>query len=224
MAATAAVAAGVAAAGAFALAVRWQHVLYRQPEYRAEPLAGRRLAVHATAAAVLGGAAVGLGFRPGFGGTATSTLTALAVAVLVVASSTDLHRRLIPDRLMYPAIAGAAAATPFWPERTFGEFWLGAAVAFGIGAALFAGGLLFGALLRIQETPFGLGDVKLILFIGLVTGWPAILSALLLGVVAAGVPAVVLLFARRSRSVFSYGPYLAVGATVVLLFPGAFGG
>lgn len=215
--------AGLAAAGAFALAVRWQHLLYRQPEYRAEPLAGRRLAVYAATAATFGGAAVGLACRPGFGGPAASTLASLAVAVLVVASSTDLHRRLIPDRLMYPSIAGAAAATPFWPDRTVAELWVGAGAAFGIGAALFLGGMVFGALLRTAETPFGLGDVKLMAFIGLVTGWPAVLSALLLGVVAAGVPALALMLAGRSRAAFSYGPYLALGVVLVLLFPGRLG-
>jgi len=216
--------AGVVAAAALAAGVRWQHVLYRQAEYRAAPLSGRRLTVQVAAVAGVGGAAVGLAWRPGFGGVSGSVLSSLAVAVLCLASSTDLHRRLIPDRLMYPAIVGAAAATPFWPDRSPAELWAGAGVALAIAAVLFLGGAVFGALIRSAETPFGLGDVKLIVFIGLVTGWPAVLSALLLGVVVAGVPALILLAARRSRSVFSYGPYLALGALLVLLFPGAFRG
>lgn len=207
-----------------AVAVRLQHRLYRQPELRAEPLRGRRLALHALGGGLAGGVGAGLAFRPGFpGGVQASVLVTLAVLVLVVASSTDFHRRLIPDRLSYPAIVGAAVATPLWPEQGVGELWLGGGVALAIGVLLLLAGTAVGARLGVAETPFGLGDVKLILFIGLAAGWPDVLSALLVGAVAAGFPAFALLLARRSRTVFSYGPYLALGGALVLLFPSAGG-
>lgn len=216
--------AGVLSTALLVLVVRWQHLLYRQEEYRASPLSGRRRLAQPVAVATVGALAIGLACRPGFGGPAASALTSLAIAVLVVASSTDIHRRLIPDRLILPAIAGAALATPFWPDRSVAELWIGAAAALVIGCALYLGGVLIGGVLRSSEVPFGLGDVKLIVFIGLVTGWPNVLAALLVGVLAAGLPALVLLLARRSRSVFSYGPYLALGAALVLLLPERFGG
>jgi leader peptidase (prepilin peptidase)/N-methyltransferase len=94
--------------------------------------------------------------------------------------------------------------------------WLAAALAAAVLLLLL--GALAGAAARSRETAFGLGDAKLILLIGLLTGWPAVLSALLLGIIAAGIVAAVLIVLRGRGATYSYGPYLAAGAVVVLLW------
>jgi leader peptidase (prepilin peptidase)/N-methyltransferase len=87
---------------------------------------------------------------------------------------------------------------------------------------LFVLGQLVGGAVGTSQTPFGLGDVKLIILLGILLGWPAFLSALLIGVLLAGIPGLVLTVTGKGRSVFSYGPFLVAGGLVVLLFPSAF--
>lgn len=78
---------------------------------------------------------------------------------------------------------------------------------------------LFGLLALIGRGALGLGDVKLAAWIGFLTGYPHVISALLLGIIAGGVAAAVLLVAKRfqRKQAFAYAPYLALGAWIVLL-------
>ena len=92
---------------------------------------------------------------------------------------------------------------------------LGAGFALAVGVALFALGVAAGNAL-------GMGDAKLIVLLGALIGWPGVMSALFLGVVAAGVPALALLVAGKRRTFYSYGPYLVLGGLIVLLWPGRF--
>jgi leader peptidase (prepilin peptidase)/N-methyltransferase len=64
----------------------------------------------------------------------------------------------------------------------------------------------------------GMGDVKLAGVIGLATGWPGVLYALVFGIVAGGLGAVLLILAGRAgrKSYIAYAPYLSLGALAVL--------
>jgi prepilin signal peptidase PulO-like enzyme (type II secretory pathway) len=65
-----------------------------------------------------------------------------------------------------------------------------------------------------------MGDVKLALLIGAAVGY-AVVTALFLGTLAAGVVAAVMLFKQGSaarKSAIPLGPFLAAGAIVVFLF------
>ena len=199
------------------LAPGFQHYLYRDPEHRARPASGRRLLALRMFLAGSSALALFFAFRPGHYDAGPALATAAFALVLLTLSSTDFERRLIPNRLVYPALAAAAALACAWPDRDAGDVVLGAAVALGAGATLFGLGLLPGG-----RGALGLGDVKLMVLVGLLSGWPLVVTALFLGVLFAGVPALVLTFAGRGRQYFSYGPYLAAGALVALLFPGWF--
>lgn len=168
------------------------------------------------------GAAWGLAFRPGYYEFGPAALTAGFALVFIVVSSTDLERRIIPNRLSYPAIAAAIAFCWAWPDRTVADIIAGGAFGLGIAAAMVALGVVVGRLLRVRDIAFGMGDAKLIVLIGVTTGWPGVMSALFYGVLLAGGAAFVLLFRRGWRSVFSYGPYLAAGGVIVLLWAGQF--
>ena len=200
----------------------YQRLLYRQEEYRAAPMAGRRLLRFRIGLALACALVAGLAFRPGHYDTGPSLLSAVFGLALAVVSSTDFERRIIPNRVIYPAIVAAAAFCWAWPDRSVAAIWLGAGFAGAVGLGLFVVGIAVGGILRVSATPFGFGDVKLILLTGLLAGWPGVTIALFLGVVAAGFPSVYLLFAGGARKTFSYGPYLAFGAAVVLLWPGRF--
>jgi prepilin signal peptidase PulO-like enzyme (type II secretory pathway) len=150
-----------------------------------------------------------------FGPVPVLLIESLWVAVLVEVIFCDLEHRLILDRVMFPAMAAAILLSFFTPH-----LGIVASVLTGLGA-----GLLFLALALIGSFFFGadalgFGDVKLVAFIGLIVGIhdAAIVSALFLGVLFAGVISLLLVAARRltMKSGIPYGPFLAAGALVVL--------
>jgi prepilin signal peptidase PulO-like enzyme (type II secretory pathway) len=81
---------------------------------------------------------------------------------------------------------------------------------------LAAGGFFF-LLALLTRGAMGLGDVKLAAATGALVGWPTVIAALILGIVAGGLAALFLLLTHRAgrKDYFAYGPYLALGAWVV---------
>lgn len=216
--------AGAAVVGAVFgwLVPAYQHRLYRQAEYRSEPQSEQRLQVNRACLAIACSFVAAVAFRPDHYDFGPALLTGLFAFALLVLASTDFERRIIPNNLSYPALAAAAALCWAWPDRDVQDIFFGALFAFGVGAGLFLLGIAVGALLGVTATPFGMGDVKLILLVGLLLGWPVTLSALFFGVILAGVPALALMLSGRSRGVFAYGPYLAMGGIIGLLWFGRF--
>ncbi|MFA9429173.1 A24 family peptidase [Egicoccus sp. AB-alg2] len=153
-------------------------------------------------------------------------LPALLVFVwaLVVATAIDLEHRIIPNRLtlrlplvLLPLIVGSAAADGAWPELRRAVIW-----------ALVVPGImfLFAELFRLLrgQMGMGMGDVKLAISIGLVVGYLGGLQLVAFAyatMLSAVVVVVVLLVARRAKmaSRIPFGPYLAMGALVVVLAP-----
>ncbi len=139
------------------------------------------------------------------------TLTVIfAICTLVVISRHDLERRVIPNRIVVPAwiavlLAHLALHPHHWVE------WL---------VSSFGAGIFFLAVVLAYPAGMGMGDVKLALLIGAALGY-AVVTALFLGTLAAGIVAAVMLFkegsAARKRAI-PLGPFLAAGAIVVLLF------
>ena len=65
----------------------------------------------------------------------------------------------------------------------------------------------------IGRGAMGRGDTKLATLIGAMRGMPAVLAALVLGILVGGVIAVALLLTGKGRhAYFAYGPALAIGA------------
>lgn len=138
-------------------------------------------------------------------------LRSLFVLVLVQVIFFDLEHRLILDRVMFPAIAVALVVSLFGRP-----WWVGIATGLGAGVAFLLLGLLGSAIFK-QEA-MGFGDVKLVVFIGLLLGWPQTLTGIFYGVVLAGVASIgVIILNRSMRGTIAYGPYLAAGALIVLL-------
>lgn len=135
-------------------------------------------------------------------------LMCATTGVLVYVSITDIRSRRIPNNVMFPALAVAWVAAIAQPER----------------GTLLLGGLIAGGLLLLPTLIYGLdkaggGDVKLGLFIGLVVGWPNVVTALLIAFVSAALFAVGGMVLRRlsRRSVIAFGPFLAFGGLVALV-------
>jgi len=204
---------GLAAGAAFP---GFQHLLYTEPDFRARPAAGGRLLALRAFSGVALGTCWGFAFRPDFYEAGPATLLAACLAVLVAVSSTDFDRRRIPNKITYPATVGVLCFAWAWPDRSVGDILVGTGA--GLAAAILLVGL--GALLGGGSMGLGVGDGKLMILIGAMVGWPGIVQALFFGILLAGAVAVALLVRSGRHATFSYGPYLAAGAALVLLFPG----
>jgi prepilin signal peptidase PulO-like enzyme (type II secretory pathway) len=141
---------------------------------------------------------------------ATLALRSLFVLVFVQVIFFDLEHRLILDRIIFPAMAVAAVASLFNQP-----WWAGLATGLAAGAIFLLLSVAGSAMLHAEV--LGFGDVKLAAFMGLVLGWPFIVTALFYGVLLGAIAAVgVGIWKRSMRATFAYGPYLALGAVFVL--------
>jgi leader peptidase (prepilin peptidase)/N-methyltransferase len=152
-------------------------------------------------------------------------LVSFYLAVYILVTVTDLEHRLILDAVTYPAIAVAVIAAFFNTDfKPLGAF-LGGLLAFAVLLAMYGLGALFGRVRgRPGVVPFGQGDVKLGAFIGLTTG-PAVVFALSIGILAAGLVALgyviyFLVVLRRSALgvAMPYGPFLALGGALMTIW------
>jgi prepilin signal peptidase PulO-like enzyme (type II secretory pathway) len=96
------------------------------------------------------------------------------------------------------------------------DWWFGVATGAGAGLLFLLLALVGSAIFKAEA--LGFGDVKLAVFMGLLLGWPYTLSALFYGVLLAAIGAIAYIVTHRSmKGTIAYGPYLAVGALLVLL-------
>lgn len=184
------------------LATRW-------PGHDEEHLAGRPLDWRTVVVGATGAVAFGL-LPARFEGDGL----ALAVfgawfATLIVGLATDLDQRLLPDITTVPVIPlallyAASGRNPF----------VGAELIPAIAAAILIPTVLYIPSLAFGAGAFGLGDVKLLAGVALMTGAWRSLAGLFFGLVVAGLVLVALLVARRigRRSYVPFGPFLILGA------------
>jgi len=137
--------------------------------------------------------------------------TAIFALILV----TDIERQLILNVVMYPAFILVIVASLFTPGLTLPYALAGGAIGFAffyvaalVGNALFGSGAL------------GAGDVKLAAFVGLVTGFPLVIEALILTILVGAAISLFLLVTRvrRLHDSIPYGPFLVMGAVITLLW------
>lgn len=137
-------------------------------------------------------------------------ILAAYASLLIVMLVVDLEHGRILNTLSYPAIGLALLAVPFTPGRTPLDLLAGGALGFGI--------LL--AIVWVYPAGMGMGDVKLAAFIGLAVGIPYVWLALFLAFVGGGLISGVLVVAKvlGRRDPIAFGPFLAAGAMVTLLY------
>ncbi len=142
-------------------------------------------------------------------------LASFFTSVLVLLTVTDLEHRLIPDRAILPAMAIAALVSPLW----FGPGWYLALVGGVIGYGFFWIALQLGDRF-IGRGAMGWGDVKLAAFVGLITGFPGIITALVVTIIAGGVISLILLLTRvvNLKSGIPYGPFICLGGFITMLY------
>jgi len=130
------------------------------------------------------------------------------ISVLLLVLVIDLEHRLILNVVILPAILMAG---------------IGSLISPGPLPAL-AGGLIgfasFYLIALARKGGMGGGDVKLAAFVGLATGFPSVIVALLIAVLAGGATALLLVLTRIKglKSYIPYGPFLVVGGLVALIY------
>ena len=143
-----------------------------------------------------------------FGFSLEALVDVLGCAVIVAVTVTDLERRIVPNRIVVPALAVALVVQTI---RDPSIEWVLAAVG--------AGGF-FLLLAIVYPAGLGMGDVKLAAFLGAWLGRD-VAVALFVGTLLGALPALFVL-ARRGRSgrkvTLPYVPALAAGAVVGLFF------
>jgi len=129
--------------------------------------------------------------------------------VFLLIALIDLRHRLVLNVVIYPAILITLLIRLVSPEPGILNALLGGAV----------GLLLFLAVMLAARQGLGAGDVKLAAFIGVVVGFPQVLWALALGILAGGLGALLVLVTRQGglKTYIPYAPFLCLGAACVLV-------
>ena len=166
---------------------------------------GWRTALFALAAGLAGGAIVYRSTLPPW----ATAVHLLVLALLVLLSATDLEQRRLPHLLLDPLIVICAIFAFVNPALSL----LDAAI--GAGAAV----ALLGVLGLVVRSGVALGDLYLIVPLGLLLGWPAIFSAIFIAALLVSASSLVLLAIRRVglKSYVPFGPFLVIGTVVTLL-------
>jgi len=140
------------------------------------------------------------------------------ICIFVVLMVIDWEKGLILNKIVFPALAAAivisAAFSLFLPDVEIVPFIGRAAIGGGIGLVLFL------LIVIVSRGGMGWGDVKLAALIGLVTGFPLVFIALLIGVILGGVTAALLLLfkIKKRKEAIPFGPFLAIATIVTLLW------
>jgi leader peptidase (prepilin peptidase)/N-methyltransferase len=138
----------------------------------------------------------------------------LFMVILVI----DFEHGLILNKIVYPALAVSLLLSVFFtiflPNVSIVPHIARAAIGGGIGFVVFF------LIVIVSRGGMGLGDVKLAALIGLATGWPLVIVALLMGMILGGLAAVVLLGfgIKKRKEAMPFGPFLAAAAIVTLLW------
>ncbi len=201
-------------AAGFALGLAADRLATRWPEHDEEHPPGRPVDWRTAVIALLGALALGLLPLRFWGDPLAMALFGAWFVTLIIGLATDLDQRMLPDELTLPVIPIALiyAVSGLNPLVGTDLMWTIVA-ALAIPAVLYLPSIPFGA------GAFGIGDVKLLVGIGLMAGAGRAFGGVVVGLLVAGVVLVALLATRRigRRSYVPFGPFLIIGALWAVL-------
>ena len=134
---------------------------------------------------------------------------------LIVIFVYDLKHYIIPDKVIYPAIAIALIFNfQFLISKQFLIF--NSQILSAFGAAAF-----FAAIVLVSRGKWmGIGDIKLAFLMGLILGWPNIFVALSLAFFIGAIMGIgLIIFGRKKmKSEIPLGPFLITGTFLIMFF------
>ncbi|MEK7449206.1 MAG: prepilin peptidase [Planctomycetota bacterium] len=148
------------------------------------------------------------------------------LGALIITTFIDFEFRIIPDEIsLWGIVVGLVFSIifPWWHPAAEGLTKIAALNGFiaalgGLGAG---GGIIY--LVRIigkfvfKKEAMGLGDVKLMVFLGTFLGWRDIIWVFLLGCIFGSVFGIISWLITKDRYI-AFGPFLALGAVAMMFF------
>jgi leader peptidase (prepilin peptidase)/N-methyltransferase len=150
-------------------------------------------------------------FGPGW----PALIYALLFSALLVVSGIDLSHQIIPNVITLPGIVlGFLCAVTILPVGALDSL-LGILVGGGI-----LWGLAWASPYVFGKEGMGLGDIKLVAMVGAFLGWRPALLTIMVGAVVGSVVGLSLIALKvmRREQYIPFGPFLALGAVVAMLF------
>jgi leader peptidase (prepilin peptidase)/N-methyltransferase len=141
-------------------------------------------------------------------------IDAAGCVALAFVFAVDLEHHLILDIALYPAAAVLLAVALLFDHKAFAGMLFGVVLCGGLFLLFY----VLGFLLYHQEA-LGFGDVTLAVLVGLLVGWPGVITALVLAALFGAAVSVLLLgMGTATRHTFiPYGVFLAGGTALTLL-------
>jgi len=146
-------------------------------------------------------------------------IMAFYACLFIVIFVVDLEHGLILNKVLYPGMLVALLIALFLPQPPWiVQLWVHGLPNFALGAAI--GLVVFLLLALVSRGGMGFGDIKLAALIGLATGFPLVLLAVIMGAILGGLAAIILLATRKRgrKEAIPFGPFLAAAAMVTLLW------
>ena len=139
-----------------------------------------------------------------------AVLFALYTVFFVVLAVIDLRHRIVPDRLVLPALLVAPITSLLWGHSP---------LSVALGGAIHVG--TFAVSAAVMRGAIGMGDVKLAAVLGMVTGFPGVFVSMLAGAVLSGLVSAGLVLTRVKtlRDFIPFAPFMLAGALAALLWP-----
>jgi leader peptidase (prepilin peptidase)/N-methyltransferase len=150
-----------------------------------------------------------------FGYTFSAVVYAALFSALLVVTFIDFDHQIIPDEITLPGmVLGLLAASTVLPPG-----FVSAAIGLLAGGGLF---YLAAVLSRwiLRRDGMGGGDIKFIAMIGAFLGWRGMLLTIFLGALTGALFGIsqILFFGKKRENPIPFGPFLAFGALISLLF------
>lgn len=154
-------------------------------------------------------------------------VTAFYGSLFIVLGVIDLEHRLILNKIVFPALAVALIIDVFLPPPGIVDIYLSQPWS-GIVNGVMGGVMGFALLLAIyllslfiyKQEGMGLGDIKMAALIGLVTGFPLVFVALIMGAIMGGLVGGILLLLKikNRKETIPFGPFLSLATIATLLW------
>lgn len=149
----------------------------------------------------------------------------LVACFLIIIFVYDLKHYIIPDRIVYPAIAIAFlyrlfSSLEFVNWNLFGIWNLEFGILRPILSAILAASFFLFIVLISRGKWMGVGDIKLAFFMGLILSWPGVSVALFLAFFSGAIIGTGLIISGKKglKSEVPFGPFLVSGTLLTMFF------